>query len=94
MTQLKLLSAALLSAAVIASPAMARSHHTTSQYSTGDVYADQAPVGAPDAPYAYGYTNGYRGYGYRCVPAPRVGQFAGEPLGNGNVPCEPGTATY
>ena len=90
MTQLKLLSAALFAAAVIASPAMARGHHAASQYSTGEVYADPTPVGAPGAPYAYGY----RGYGYRCVPAPRVGQFAGEPWGSNNIPCEPGTGTY
>jgi len=91
MTQLKLLSAVLFAAAVIASPAMARGHHATSQYSTGEAYADPAPVGASDAPYAFGY----HGYGYRCVPAPRIGQFAGEPwAGSKDVPCEPGTMTY
>jgi hypothetical protein len=86
MTQLKLLSAALFVAAVIASPAMARGHHAAWQYSTGEIYADPAPV----APYAYGY----RGYGYRCVPAPRIGQFAGEPWSRNNIPCEPGAGTY
>jgi hypothetical protein len=90
MTQLKLLSAALLTAAVVASPAMARRHHATPQYSTDEAYVDPSPVGVPSAPYAYGY----HGYGYRCVPAPRVGQFAGDPWGGNNIPCEPGTATY
>jgi hypothetical protein len=90
MIQLKLLSAAALAAAVIASPALARHHHAASQYSTEDAYADPAPVDAYGAPYAYGY----RGYGYRCVPAPRVGQFAGDPWSGNNIPCEPGTGTY
>jgi len=80
MTQLKLLSAALFAAAVIAAPAMAREHHVTRHAAA---YADPAP----DAAYA-GY--GYRGNGYRCVPAPRVGSFAGDPWTN-DVPCEPGT---
>jgi hypothetical protein len=91
MSQLKLLSAALFAAAVIAFPAMARGHHTISQYSTGEAYADPAPAGAPGVPYAYGY---HDGYGHRCVPAPRVGQFAGGPWGGNNIPCEPGTGTY
>ena len=81
MTKLKLLSAALFAAAVIAPPAMARVHHVA-RHSTDAAYADPAP----DATYA---AYGYRGYGYRCVPAPRVGAFAGQPWTN-DVPCEPG----
>ena len=62
---------------------MAREHHVT-RHTTDDAYADPVPY-APDAAYA---ANGYRGYGYRCVPAPRVGSFAGDPWTN-DVPCEP-----
>ena len=81
MTRLKLLPAALFAAAVITAPAMAREHHATRQ--SDAAYADPAPY-APDAAYA---AYGYRGYGYRCVPAPRVGAFAGEPWTN-DVPCQ------
>jgi hypothetical protein len=80
MTQLKLLSAALFAAAVIAAPAMAREHHVV-RHSAADAYA----AAAPDAVYA-GY--GTNGYGYRCVPAPRVGQFAGGPWTN-QIACQP-----
>jgi hypothetical protein len=86
MVTLKLLSAALFAAAVIAAPAMAREHHVA-RHSTDDAYsADPAPYAyAPDAAYA---ASGYGGYGYRCVPAPRVGSYAGDPWTN-DVPCEP-----
>ena len=83
MAKLKLLSAALFAAAVIAAPAMAREHHATSRYVTSDANV----VAAPDAAFASpGYTNGYR-----CIPAPRVGAFATAPWGN-DVPCEPAYA--
>jgi opacity protein-like surface antigen len=86
MTTLKLLSAALFAAAVIAAPAMAREHHVT-RHSADETYADPAPyAAAPDGAYAADY--GYRGYNYRCTPAPRVGAFAGDPWTN-DVPCEP-----
>jgi hypothetical protein len=91
MTPLKLLSAAFFATAVIAAaPAMAREHHVTRQSATDIYAADPAPYAVgPDAAYAsYGY--GYNGYGTRCVPAPRVGQFAGGPWTN-DVACEPGT---
>ena len=86
MATLKLLSAALFAAAVIAAPAMARQHHVTSRHSTDSAYAspESYAVAPPDAAYAY------RAYGYRCVPAPRVGSFAGQPWDN-DVPCEPWT---
>jgi len=105
MTQLKLLSSALLAAAVIATPAMAREHHVV-RHSVDDAYASMgaadayaaapdAYAAAPDVAYAAapypayaGY--GYRGYGYGCVPAPRVGSFAGDPWTN-DVPCVPGS---
>jgi hypothetical protein len=86
MTQLKLLSAAMFAAAVIASPALARHHHATSQYSTGDAYVVPAQGGAP-------YASGNHRNDVRCVSAPRVGQFASEQWDN-DVPCEPGTMTY
>lgn len=92
MTQLKLLSAALFAAAVTAAPAMARDYHVTRHSAADDAYA-AAPApyaAAPEAAYAAsGYGGGY-GYGYRCVPAPRVGQFAGGPWTN-DVACQPGT---
>jgi hypothetical protein len=86
MTQLKLLSAALFAAAVITSPALARHHHATSQYSTEDGYVVPVQGGAP---YAYGNHRN----GVSCVSAPRVGQFASQQWDN-DVPCEPGTRTY
>jgi hypothetical protein len=84
-TSLKLLSAAVFAAAVLAAPAMAREHHV--RHLTNDV---DAAVIAPEAAFA---GPGYYGYGYRCVPAPRVGQFAGQPW-TMSVPCEPGYGTY
>ncbi len=85
MATLKLLSAALLAATVIATPAMARQHHVT-RHSTDSTYTgpESYAVTQPDAAYGYG------AYGYRCVPAPRVGAFASQPWDN-NVPCEPWT---
>ena len=89
MVSLKLLSsAALLAAVVLAAPAMAREHHAV-RHGTNGAYVSSDPAdayaAAPDAVYpAYGYGT----YGYRCVPAPRVGQFAGGPWTN-DVACEP-----
>ena len=87
MTQLKLLSAALFTAAIIASPAMARHHHAASQYSPDD--ANEVPLqgGSPNYTYANHRND------VRCVSAPRVGQFASEQWDN-DVPCMPGTMTY
>jgi hypothetical protein len=86
MASLKLLSAALFAAAVVAAPAMAREGHVTSrQFTTEDAYAGPAPV----APYAVAAPYAANAYGYRCVPAPRVGAFAGQPWDNA-IPCEPG----
>jgi hypothetical protein len=80
MVNLKLLSAALFTVAVIAAPAMAREHHANSRTVTEDAYAAAAPEAAYAGPI---YANGYR-----CIPAPRVGAFAGQPWTN-SVPCEP-----
>jgi hypothetical protein len=80
MANLKLLAAALLAATVIAAPAMAREHHATSRSVAEDTYAATAPEAAFAGPV---YANGYR-----CIPAPRVGAFAGAPWTN-SVPCQP-----
>jgi len=84
----KLLSTALFAAAVIATPAMARDRYVTSPQATEDSYVNSDPgaayAAAPDASFSY------RAYGYRCMPAPRVGQFASQPWDN-DVPCQPGT---
>jgi hypothetical protein len=87
MTQLKLLSAALLTVAVVASPAMARRHHAALQPSPDEAYA--VPL---QGNLSEGYYGNHRN-GVRCVSAPRVGQFASEQWDN-DVPCEPGTMTY
>jgi hypothetical protein len=74
MTKSKILSAALIAAAVLATPAMARDTHVARHLAdranatatTGDSYVD----------------------GRACIPAPRVGAFATQPWDNG-PPCEP-----
>lgn len=74
MTKFKLLSAGLITAAMLAAPAMAREHHVTSRHQAGAV------VNAPaDARYIDGQL---------CIPAPRVGAFATQPWDNA-PPCEP-----
>lgn len=76
MTKLKLLSAGLIAAAMLATPAMAREGQVISRHLAADAYASATP--APR------YIDGRL-----CYPAPRVGAYATEPWGNGNVPCEP-----
>jgi hypothetical protein len=77
MTMPKILSAALVAAAMLATPAMAREHHvTTSQHFAEDANASASPVGH----YADGRV---------CVQPPRVGAFATAPWTGNNVPCEP-----
>jgi hypothetical protein len=74
MTKSKILSAALIAAAMLATPAMARDTHAVRHLAdranatatTGDSYVD----------------------GRACIPAPRVGAFATQPWDNG-PPCEP-----
>ena len=76
MTKLKLLSAALIAAATLATPAMARTSHVASRQLTEDANASAFPA-ARDID------------GRVCVPAPRVGAFASDPWSDDNVPCEP-----
>jgi hypothetical protein len=75
MTRLKLLSAALIAAATLATPAMARESQVTSRHFAEDANASTAP----DARYTEGRL---------CNPAPAVGAFATQPWDNG-PPCEP-----
>jgi hypothetical protein len=75
MTKLKLLSATLIAAAMLATPAMARKSHVTSRHLVLDVNASASPTA--------------RYIDRVCIPAPRVGAFATAPWGGNNVPCEP-----
>jgi hypothetical protein len=75
MTKPKLLSAALIAAAVLATPAMARESHVTSRQPAERANAS-IPPGAR-------YVDGRL-----CYPAPRVGAFATQPWDN-DTPCEP-----
>jgi len=76
MTKLKLLSAALIASAMLATPAMARESHVTSRHLAQDANASAcSPARYID--------------GRVCIPAPRVGAFATAPWGGNNVPCEP-----
>ena len=77
MTKLKLLSAALIAAAALATPAMARETGVASRHVTRDAYASTRPTSS--------YNDG-RG----CVRAPDVGAFASDPYVV--PPCEPMTA--
>ena len=66
MTTLKLLSAGLIAAGLLATPALAREHHSRRIAHDPDVTA-VTPMA---------------GYGYSCAPAPRVGAFATQPWDN------------
>jgi hypothetical protein len=77
MTRLKLVSAALVAAAMIAPPAMARESGIASRQVTRDGYASTTPASR--------YNDGHG-----CVRAPDVGAFASEPYVV--PPCEPMTA--
>ena len=77
MTKLKLLSAALIAAATLATPAMAREGGVASRHVT----AATTPRTANDARYVDGRA---------CIPAPAVGAFATQPWDNG-PPCEAGS---
>jgi hypothetical protein len=76
MTKLKVLSAALIAAATLATPALARQSDVTSRHPAQDANAGASPTAR--------YINGRL-----CIPAPRVGAFATAPWGGDNVPCEP-----
>ena len=75
MTKSKLLSAALVAAATLATPAMARTSHVTSRHLAAD-----ANPSVPLSPY---YIDGPVG-----IRAPRVGAFASAPSAGGN--CDVG----
>ena len=75
MTKLKLLSAALIAAAALATPAMARESGVASRRP-----AEQASVNTTSAARYFD--------GRSCVPAPAVGAFATQPWDNA-PPCEP-----
>ncbi len=75
MTKLKRLSAALITAATLATPAMARESHVTSRHLAAQANAS----GMPGTRYVDGRL---------CIPAPRVGAFATQPWDNA-PPCEP-----
>ena len=75
MTRLKLLSAALIAAAALATPAMARESGVASRH----VVANANASTAPGAHYIEGHL---------CTPAPAVGAFATQPWDNA-PPCEP-----
>jgi hypothetical protein len=76
MTTLKLLSAALIATATLATPAMARKSHVASRHLVLDANASASPTARNID-------------GRVCIPAPRVGAFATAPWGGNNVPCEP-----
>ena len=67
MTKIKLLSAALIAVAALATPAMAREAHVTSRHLANTTTE-------PDARYTDGRL---------CYPAPAVGAFATQPWDNG-----------
>ena len=77
MTKLELLPAALIAAAMLTTPVVAREHHQSARH-----LVTRAPDS--DAPAAR-YVDGRL-----CYPAPRVGAFATQPWDN-ETPCEPTT---
>jgi hypothetical protein len=76
MTKLRVLSAALIAAVTLATPALARQSDVASRQLAQDANASASPTAR--------YINGRV-----CIPAPRVGAFATAPWGGNNVPCEP-----
>ena len=74
----KILSAALIAAAVIATPAMARESGVASRHVAEKANADTTSVARNVD-------------GRTCIPAPAVGAFATQPWDNG-PPCEPVSA--
>jgi hypothetical protein len=83
MTKLKLISAGLIAAAMLATPAMAQEGRVVSRHLVATPDAGATPPGALDID------------GRACIPAPRVGAFATQPWTNTrDVPCEPAPAYY
>ncbi len=77
MTTLKLLSAGLVAAGLLATPALAREHHPRSRYITQDADVSAHPA-APTF------------YGQDCAPGLRVGAFATQ-LWDNDPTCAPNT---
>jgi hypothetical protein len=77
MTKSKLLSAALIAAAMLTTPVVAQESHMNTRHLAASAN-DSATSGAR-------YIDGHL-----CVPAPRVGAFATQPWDNA-TPCEPAT---
>jgi hypothetical protein len=75
MTKLKLLSAALIAAVTLTTPALARESGVASRRVAADANASTTPD--------TGYVDGRF-----CMPAPAVGAFATQPWDNA-PPCEP-----
>jgi hypothetical protein len=75
MTKLKLLSAALIAAAMFATPAVARTSHVISRHRAMDAYASASPIAR--------HIDGRVG-----ISAPRVGAFATAPSDGGT--CDVG----
>ena len=83
MTKLKFISAGLIAAAVLATPAMAQEGRVMSRHFAATADAGTTPPGAL-------YVDGRA-----CIPAPRVGAFATQPWTNTrDIPCEPATGNY
>lgn len=76
MTKPKILATALIAAAMLATPAMARETHHVTRHLADRTNATTMP----DESYVDGRA---------CIPAPRVGAFASQPWDNGPPPCEP-----
>jgi hypothetical protein len=79
MTNLSVLSAGFIAAAMLATPVAAREHHVTRHYA---VDSDVGPAPAP----------AYLG-GQSCNPGPRVGAFATAPWDTA-PPCYPVAPAY
>jgi hypothetical protein len=75
MSKLQLLSAGLVAASVLATPALARESHVKSQHRVENANASAAP--------------GIRNNEHSCIRAPRVGAFATQPWDSSGPPCEP-----
>jgi hypothetical protein len=77
MTKLKLVPAALVAAAMLTTPVVAREHHQNARHFATSARDSAAPAAR--------YVDGRL-----CYPAPRVGAFATQPWDN-ETPCEPAT---
>ena len=78
MTMIKLLSAAAIAVAMLATPALARDSRDTSRQPAARVYVNAV-------------RSERTADGHFCTPAPRVGAFASQPWDweHGIIPCEP-----